>query len=137
MELFGIFDEINDDNVLSTYKLTKGVLDEIHKVSERFPFENFSELYDYLDNNRVRLPDIYESFKEKTEPSINKSLKEIQELKVEALNRVDNIGNYNQELIEKSRLIVGTGFDYFRDSIDEMVIAGLDKYTQDTTILKN
>ena len=129
LKLFGIAGEIDDDNVLSVYKAAKEVVDEIRKVSNRLPFENFSQLYDFLDNSRILLPDIYQSIKENTESDVNNVIKRIQEVKIEALNRVDSIGNSNKTFIQKCRLSVATGFGYLRDSIDEMVIASLEEYT--------
>ena len=129
LQIFGFVSEIDDENLLTVYKSTKEVLDEIHKINDRVPFENFTELYNFLDSSRVLLPSMYQILKEKVEPDIDKFVNDVNDLKTEAFNKLDDIDSSNKVYIQKTRSIVAVEFDYFRNTIDEMVLESLGEYT--------
>ena len=132
-ERLQLFGEVTDDNIVYVYEISKTVLDEIHGLSNKLPFNSFTDLYNFIDSNRLLLPLIYNSNKGELEPyyenivAINNSLKDA------IKNEVESIYNSNKPGIEKAKTITNKVFDYIQSIIDEAVVSILSEYTNDTS----
>ena len=131
LELYSIFGEVTDSNIVFVYESTKAVLNEIHKANQKLPFDSFSDFYNAIDSSRVLLPFLYNSVKEDLKPYFQKIVEINNSNKASIKNEVTNIYNSNKSAITKAKLITNKVFDYIQNTVDESVLSTLSEYTDD------
>ena len=124
---------VTDDNIVYVYEVAKVVLNEIHEINNKLPFDSFTDLYNFVDSSRVLLPYIYNLNKDKLEPYYEKIVTINNSLKNAIKNEVESIYNSNTSGIEKAKTITNKVFDYIQSVADEAVVAVLSEYTNDTS----
>ena len=129
LELFRI---VTDDNITYVYDIAKTVLDEIHSASEKLPFDSFSDMYDFIDSNRVLLPFVYNSYKGELKPYFEQVVSNNESVKAGIKNEIDSIYNSNKSAIQKAKEITSKVYNYTKDTIEEAVISALSDYTDNT-----
>ena len=133
LEMFNIFGEITDDNILVKAELAKVLINSIHTVTEKLPFNSFQDLYNLLDNSRVLLPFLYNSFKNSVRPEVEQIINKYSNQRQAIINSVNQIYNYNNSIIDTTREIKNLLYNYLKDYIDDLVIEELKNYTDDTS----
>ena len=133
LKLYGIFGEINDDNITAKADLAKSMLTGIHSITSKLPFNSFNDLYNMLDNSRVLLPYLYNSFKNSVRPEVQEIINKYTKERQVVINKINQVYNGNKSLIEKARLIKNYLYNYLKNYIDDLVINELKVYTKDTS----
>lgn len=128
-----IFGEVTDDNIIYVYEATKVVLNEIHKVSTKLPFNSFSDLYNFVDSSRNILPIMYNSYKGNLKPYFDKIINANNSTKEKIKNEIDSIYDSNKSGTQKARTITNKVFDYIQDIIEETTMSILSEYTDNTS----
>lgn len=131
-EVIQLFEIVTDDNIVYVYEIVKTVMNEIHELSSKLPFNSFTDLYNSVDSARFLLPLLYHLNKSKLDPYYEKIVEINNSLKNAIENEVDSIYNSNQSGIGKARTITNKVFDYIQNVTDEAVISILSEYTDDT-----
>ena len=130
-EILQLFRIVTDDNIVDVYKIVKTVMNEIHGITSKLPFNSFSDLYNFVDSTRFSLPSLYNANKPKLEPYYEKVVTIIDSTKETIKNEANVIYNSNKSGIEKAKQMSNLVFDYAQDTIDKAVISVLKEYTQD------
>jgi putative ABC transport system permease protein len=133
LEMFSIFGEITSDNILVKTELAKAMINAIHSVTEKLPFDSFNDLYNMLDSSRILLPYLYNSLKNSVRPDVEQIINKYNDLKQTIVNKVNGIYNCNNSLIDKTREIKNLLYNYLIDYVDDLVINELKAYTNDTS----
>ena len=133
LEIFSFLGETTDENVLAKTELVKALINSIHTVTEKLPFDSFEDLYNMLDNSRILLPYLYNSLKDRARPEVEQIINKYKDQRQTIINNVNQIYNSNNSLINKTREIKKLLYNYLKDYIDELVINELKTYTTDTS----
>ncbi len=129
--LYSKLGEVTEDNILTYYEITNAILEEIHKVEEKLPFDSFQELYDTLENLKEMSPFLYGMVKEKYKPIIEEILKQNHKVKEELLNQVEKIYQSNKDISNKAELIKNLLIDFIKKIFDDTIKDSLKDYTED------
>lgn len=129
--LYSNIEEITKDNCVKYYEITNKLLEEIHDIEQKLPFNSFQELYNILEGLKDISPIIYDSLKEKYKPYIEEVLEKNHEIKEDLLNKVEEIYQSNIEFSNKIRSIKNMMIDYIKTNIDDTVREALKEYTED------
>ena len=128
-----IFGNVTDDNIIYVYETAKVVLNEIHSASKKLPFDSFSDLYNFVDSSRTKLPKMYDSYKEKLKPYFEQIININDSIKKSIKNEIDSYYHSNKLGTQKARTITNKVFNYIQDIIEEATEVTLSEYTDDTS----
>ena len=128
-----IFKIVTDDNIVYVYKIVKKVIDEVHNVGTKLPFNSFSDLYNFADSAKDLLPIIYDLNKGKLKPLFEKIVNENNSRKESIKNEIESIYNSNNSNIQKVRKYADKVYDYMIYVIDKAAISLLSDYTDNTS----
>ena len=132
-EVIQLFEIVTDDNIVYVYETVKTVMNEIHELNNKLPFNSFTDLYNFIDSTRSLLPFLYDANKAKLEPYYEQGITIIDSTKETIQNEVDGIYSSNKEGIIKAREMSNVVFNYAQDTIDEAIVSMLEEYTKDTS----
>ena len=132
LELYNVCGLLTDDNIIYVEEFTKTILNELHALDSKMPFNTAADLYNFLDNARVLLPFLYDSLKSEYIPILQEKIDKYNDVRTKIKEKVESIYNENKKDIEKITQIKKYTKEYIESIINETIIEYLKEYTNET-----